>query len=93
MAVAPPVINLVNTTTVNTLESNIDALIGAANWFVNNAQTDGAGNVFWEGTSNIFLNAPERIVLQDRYLAVGWRIVQVTDPDGAKTKTKLRAYI
>ena len=92
MAIAPPVISLVDTTKVDTLEANIDALIGAVGWFAANVQTDGGGNVFWEGTSNTFLNAAERIVMRDRYLAVGWRIVQVTDPDGTKTKTRLRAY-
>lgn len=94
MAVAPPATNLVDTTKVDNLENGIDAIISAPGWFAANVKIDGAGNPYWEGTSNsTYLNMIERVVLRDRYLAAGWRVVQVEDPDGTKTKTLVRVFI
>ena len=92
MAIAPPVINLVNTTNVNSVENTIDTVAGQANWFANNVQYE-FGSPYWEGTVNTYLNAVERVTLRDRYLAAGWRVVRVTDPDGTQTKTRVRVYL
>lgn len=93
MAISPPVIDLVDTTKVDNVESTIDTVAGAANWFANNVQIESDGSPYWEGTVNTYLNTKERVVLRDRYLAVGWRVVRVVDPDGTQTKTRVRVYL
>lgn len=92
MAVAPPVATLVDTTKVDNLETGIDSIIGQPGWFLANVQVDPAGNPFWEGsTGAIILNKKECVVLRDRYLAVGWREVNVFVNE-AQTRTYVRLY-
>lgn len=93
MATAPPAINLTDTTKVDNVEAAIDAVISQPGWFAANVQIENDGSPYWEGTSNTYLNTLEREVLRQRYLAVGWRIVRVWDPDGTQTKTRMRAYL
>ncbi len=93
MAIAPPVINLVDTTKVDTVETMIDNIAGQANWFANNVLIESDGSPYWEGTVNTYLNTKERVTLRDRFLTAGWRVVRVTDPDGTQTKTYVRVYL
>jgi len=57
MAIAPPVINLVDTVKVDIIEASIDGTIGAVDFFPVNVEYTPANEAYWRVVASSFLNA------------------------------------